>query len=41
MENNSLNPCYGGICSLRMNMSYNESIDGCLNPCYGGICSLR
>jgi len=36
-----LNPCFGGIWSLRkMKEMKWYSIVGCLNPCFGGIWSL-
>ena len=37
-----LNPCYSGICSVRVDLLVNmmRSFQG-LNPCYSGICSVR
>ena len=36
----SLNPCFNGICSARLNDSKQELSLG-LNPCFNGICSAR
>ena len=36
----SLNPCFGGIWSLRKNQ-HGDGEQICLNPCFGGIWSLR
>jgi len=41
-DDKSLNPCYDGWCSLRINKySIMEATYNCLNPCYDGWCSLR
>ena len=39
--NMCLNPCFNGICSLRMgNKVLEKNQESSLNPCFNGICSL-
>ena len=40
LVSNSLNPCYSGICSVRVIGYEQERLSGSLNPCYSGICSV-
>ena len=41
-EHSSLNPCFDGICSMRlMEALRNNNADCSLNPCFDGICSMR
>ena len=35
-----LNPCFNGICSLRIMETIDFDLYECLNPCFNGICSL-
>ena len=39
--NEGLNPCFNGICSLRVTLLLSILMVFSLNPCFNGICSLR
>ena len=39
-NNQGLNPCSGGLCSLTVSLAMLKNPTTGLNPCSGGLCSL-